>query len=43
MPQPFNDAIITAKGESLLLNVETGTASLEITKVVVGDGVYSTA
>lgn len=43
MPQPFNDAIITAKGESLLLNVETGTASLEITKVLVGDGVYSTA
>lgn len=43
MPQPFNDAIITAKGEALLLNVETGTASLEITKVVVGDGVYSAA
>ena len=43
MPQPFNDAIITEKGEALLLNVETGTASLEITKIVVGDGVFSTA
>ena len=43
MPQPFSDAVITAAGAALLLRVETGEAALEVTKIVVGDGVYSAA
>lgn len=43
MPQPFNDAVITDAGAALLLKVETGTASLEVTRIVVGDGAYSQA
>lgn len=43
MPQPFNDAIITEGGAALLLKIETGTARLEVTKIVVGDGAYSEA
>ena len=43
MPQPFNDAIITEAGGALLLKVETGTARLEVTKIVVGNGTYSEA
>ena len=43
MPQPFSDAVITTQGAALLLRVETGLAALEVTKIVVGDGVYSAA
>ena len=43
MPQPYRDAVITDAGAALLARVQTGEASLEITKVVVGDGVYSAA
>ena len=43
MPRPFSDAVITTAGAALLLKVETGTAAMEVTKIVVGDGVYSTA
>lgn len=43
MPQPFNDAVITNAGAALLLKVETGTAQLEVTRIVVGDGTYSDA
>ena len=43
MPQPFSDAIITDSGAALLLRVETGQAAMEVTKVVIGDGVYSQA
>lgn len=41
MAQPFSDAVITAAGAALLLKVETGEAALEVTKIVVGEGVYS--
>ena len=43
MPQPFSDAIITTAGAVLLQRVELGQASLEVVKIVVGDGVYSAA
>lgn len=43
MPQPFSDAVITAAGAALLLKVETGEAAMEITKISVGNGVYSQA
>ena len=41
MSKPFCDAIITAAGAQLLAKVEAGTAAMEITKIVIGEGVYS--
>lgn len=43
MPQPYRDAVITDAGAELLARIESGTASLEVTKVVVGSGSYSSA
>lgn len=43
MPQPYRDAVITDKGAALLAKVESSTAALEVTKIVIGSGTYSTA
>ncbi len=43
MPQPYRDAVITNAGAALLAEIERTAASLEITKIMVGSGVYSAA
>ena len=41
MSKPFSDAIITTAGAALLARVEAGQAAMEITRVVVGEGIYT--
>lgn len=43
MPGSFSNAIITTAGAALLARVEAGQATMEVTKVAVGDGLYSAA
>ena len=43
MPGSFTNAIITTAGAALLARVEAGQATMEVTQVAVGDGLYSAA
>ena len=41
MPQPFENAVITNAGARLLTRAQAGEASIEFTRIAVGDGAYS--
>lgn len=43
MPQLYENGVITDAGAALLARIETSTARLEVTRVVTGAGVYSSA
>lgn len=41
MPQPFQNAVITNAGASLLTRAQAGELSIEFTRIVIGDGIYT--
>ena len=41
MPQLYNNAVITDAGLVLLDRVQAGTASIQFTRMVTGDGTYT--
>lgn len=43
MPQPFENAVMTDAGAKLLTRAQAGEIKLEFTRIVTGDGTYSTA
>ena len=43
MPQPFNNAVMTNAGARLLTRAQAGEIKIELTRIVTGNGNYSTA
>lgn len=43
MPQPFNNAVLTNAGAKLLTQAQAGEVKIEITRIAIGNGTYSSA
>lgn len=43
MPQPFNNAVMTNGGAALLTKAQAGECKIEFTRIVVGNGSYTSA
>lgn len=41
MPQPFNNAVMTRDGAKLLTKAQAGEVKIKLTRIVIGNGVYS--